>query len=55
MQEGCLLYGERSFYYVTGIIASLLINMHYCNYTEPYGSEKVALFYGIDIVLINLW
>ena len=25
--------------------------MHYCNYTEPYGSEKVALFYGIDIVL----
>ena len=26
-----------------------------CNYAEPYGSEKVALFYGIDIVLINLW
>ena len=42
MQEGCLLYGGRSFYYVTGIIASLLINMHYCNYTEPYGSEKVT-------------
>ena len=23
-------------------IASFLINMHYCNYTEPYGSEKVT-------------
>ena len=37
MQEGCLLYGGRSFYYVTGIIASLLIN---------------ALFTGIAIDLM---
>ena len=27
----------------------------FLNYTESYGSEKVALFYGIAIVLINLW
>ena len=34
MQEGCLLYGGRSFYYVTGIIASLLINVFEDNSTE---------------------
>ncbi len=34
MQEGCLLYGGRSFYYVTGIIASLLIDVFEDNSTE---------------------
>ena len=34
MQEGCLLYGGRSFYYVTGIIASLLINVFEDNSIE---------------------
>ena len=34
MQEGCLLYGGRSFRYITGIIASLLINVFEDNSTE---------------------
>ena len=34
MQEGCLLYGGRSFYYVTGIMASLLINVFEDNSIE---------------------
>lgn len=34
MQEGCLLYGGRSFYYVTGIIESLLIDVFEDNSIE---------------------
>ena len=34
MQEGCLLYGGRSFYYVTGTIASLLIDVFEDNSIE---------------------
>ena len=32
--RSCLLYGGRSFYYVTGIIASLLINVFEDNSIE---------------------
>ena len=34
MQEDCLLYGGRSFYYVTGTIASLLIDVFEDNSIE---------------------